>query len=192
MLIGKLLSPIHSLGPGTRAGLWTQGCNKNCKGCISPELKSKNPKKDIPMELLTGILRSGAKRNNCDRLTISGGDPFEQPEELCRLLKEIRKDFKDILVYTGFLYEQIADGSLGEAARESLEYIDVLIDGPYIEEQNVPEAVLRGSKNQRIIYLNPDRRDEYEDYLKQGRQLENFVHNNEVCTVGILNKEETP
>ena len=191
MLIGKLLSPIHSLGPGTRAGLWTQGCNKNCKGCISPELKCKNPKKDIPMELLTGILRSGAKRNNCDGLTISGGDPFEQPEELYRLLKEVRGDFKDILVYTGFLYEQIADGSLGEAAREALEYIDVLIDGPYIEEQNVPEAVLRGSKNQRIIYLNPDRRDEYEDYLKQGRQLENFIHNNEVCTVGILDKETT-
>lgn len=187
MLIGRLLAPIHSLGPGERVGLWTLGCEKNCKGCISPELKERNPKKDIPIPLLVKIIRNSAKANECDGLTISGGDPFEQPESLLSLLKEVREDFQDILVYTGFLYEQIADGSLGAEAKEALTYIDVLIDGPYIEERNQPEAVLRGSDNQRILYLNPVSRALYEPYLKEGRQLENFIHGGDVCTVGIPN-----
>ena len=187
MEIGRLLAPIHSLGPGERIGLWTLGCDKNCKGCISPEFKNPDEKKDIPIQLLVSIIRQTAKINECTGITISGGDPFCQPEELCKLLREIRGDFKDILVYTGYLYEDIAGGKYGDAARDALTCIDVLIDGPYIEEENFCDVILRGSKNQKILIFNPELEEIYKEYMKEGRLLENFTGNGHLYTVGIQN-----
>lgn len=185
MMIGRMLAPVHALGPGSRVALWTIGCSKHCEGCISPELKKRKQEKDISVEFLAQIMREASQKNNCKGLTISGGDPFEQPEELLKLLKVIRKTFEDILVYTGFLYEEIEQGKYGEEAKEALAYIDVLVDGPYIKERNVSDSVLRGSDNQKILFLNPSREKEYMSYLKEGRQLENFHLGNNVITVGI-------
>ncbi len=184
MMTGQLLAPVHTLGPGRRVTLWTQGCSKHCKGCISPELKEKRKETEIPVEFLAEIIRQASVKNKCTGLTISGGDPFEQPDELVKLLKLIRNDFEDILVYTGFVYEQLQDGM----CQEALNYIDVLIDGPYVQEKNIPKAVLRGSENQRMIYLNPVMEEKYRSYLECGRQLENFNLGNRVVTVGIPDK----
>ncbi len=185
MMTARILAPVHSLGPGRRVVLWTQGCGKHCEGCISPELKEKKKEKDIPVEFLAKVILEAAEKNCCEGLTVSGGDPFEQPEELLKLLRSVRNVFREIMVYTGFLYEQIETGQCGEAAKEVLAYIDVLIDGPYMKEKNIPEAVLRGSENQRILYLNPEVEAEYVPYLKEGRRLENFHMGGSVVTVGI-------
>ncbi len=181
MMTGRLLAPVHTLGPGERVVLWTQGCSKHCEGCISPELKERKKETEIPAAFLAEIIRQAAVRNSCSSLTISGGDPFEQPEELLKLLKLVRGDFEDILVYTGFQYEQLKD----RESQEILTYIDVLIDGPYIQEKNVPEAVLRGSENQRILYLNPAMEEKYCSYLNRGRQLESFNVGKGLIMVGI-------
>lgn len=191
MMTGRLLAPVYTLGPGPRVVLWTQGCSKNCKGCITPELQLKKKEKEVPIEFLVEIIRQAALKNQCKGLTISGGDPLEQPEELLKLLKLIRKDFEDIMVYTGFLYEEIANGSLGREAQETLNYIDVLIDGPYVEAQNVSEAVLKGSENQRILYLNPLAEQFYIPYLSQGRLLQNFHQGSNIVTVGIPDRRFT-
>ena len=190
MKVGKMLAPVHSLGPGSRVVLWTQGCKKQCPGCISPEFQCFSEEKEIPVKLLASILKETAARNGTGKLTISGGDPFEQPEELFSLLREIQDDFDDILVYTGYLYEEIKDGSLSLEAEAALAFVDVLIDGPYVESLNVPEAVLRGSENQRILYLNQSKKEEYESYLKEGRRVETFVHDGTVSFVGILDRSE--
>ena len=183
MVIGRVLSPIHSLGPGNRVGLWTQGCSKHCPGCISPELQAPGGK-DIREADLAGLLCQLARVNDCTGLTVSGGDPFEQAEALLRLLRLVRPRFQDILVYTGFTLGELTGG----AERECLQYIDVLIDGPYIRELNHPDCVLRGSANQTIHFLTRERRALYEQYMKKGRVIETFVHNDKTIITGILDE----
>ena len=187
MKVGRLLSPVHSLGPGERIGLWTQGCSRKCEGCISPELQEISGK-DIHEEALSKIIIQVADKNNCDGITISGGDPFEQADALLRLLKHIRNRFKDILVYTGFTLDEIQEGKTGKSGIECLEFIDVLIDGRYHKELNTPDCVLRGSSNQNIYYFNECKRELYTDYMHKGRIVETFEHNNDMIIVGILNE----
>lgn len=189
MKIARMLSPVHSLGPGERVCLWTQGCSRRCPGCISPELQSMSaPEADEA--LLADILLRTAESGNCGGLTVSGGDPFDQPEALLRLLKLVRGGFEDILVYTGYELARIRDGVCGQAGVQCLEYIDVLIDGPYMEERNTPECVLRGSDNQVIHFLDPSLKPVYEGYMEQGRVLETFSHNDTMIITGIPNRRD--
>lgn len=189
MVIGRLLSPVHSLGPGERVCLWTQGCNKKCEGCISPDLQSTQGTK-IGNQQLSQLIIQVAKKASCSGLTISGGDPFEQPDDLLELLRLTREAFSDILVYTGYTLDEIQKGCAGSAGNECLKYIDVLIDGRYVKKLNAPNCVLRGSSNQKIHFLNEGKRTLFVEYMKRGRIIESFVHDNKTIITGILNEEE--
>lgn len=189
MLVARILSPVHSLGPGERVCIWTQGCSKRCKGCISPELQSFSGK-EIDESVLANIIIQVARNNGCNGITISGGDPFEQPQALLKLLKLLHKDFDDILVYTGFELAEIQSGSMGNAAKMCLDFLDVLIDGRYIDELNFRDCALRGSANQKIHFFNKGLTSIYDEYIRQGRILECFVHNQDTIVTGIFNKEE--
>jgi len=189
MLIARILSPVHSLGPGDRVCLWTQGCKKRCKGCISPELQPYSGN-EIDEDVLAKILIQVARKNNCTGITISGGDPLEQSQALLKLLTLLRNEFDDILVYTGFELQDIQDGLVGIEAKKCLDYLDVLIDGKYIDELNYKDCVLRGSSNQNIHFINKGLAPIYAEYMKQGRILESFVHNQNTIVTGIFNKEE--
>jgi len=189
MLIARILSPVHSLGPGDRVCLWTQGCKKRCKGCISPELQPYTGN-EIDEDVLAKILIQVARKNNCTGITISGGDPLEQSQALLKLLTLLRNEFDDILVYTGFELQDIQDGLVGIEAKKCLDYLDVLIDGKYIDELNYKDCVLRGSSNQNIHFINKGLAPIYAEYMKQGRILESFVHNQNTIVTGIFNKEE--
>lgn len=169
--------------------IWTQGCNKRCKGCISPELQPFSGK-EINEHVLGNIIIQVARKSDCKGVTISGGDPFEQPQSLLKLLKLLRREFDDILIYTGFELSEIQTGLLGKDAMTCLDYLDVLIDGKYIDELNFSNCVLRGSSNQKIHFIRKDLAPVYSDYMKQGRILESFVHNQDTIVTGIFNKEE--
>lgn len=190
MLIARILSPVHSLGPGDRVCLWTQGCKKRCKGCISPELQPYSGN-EIDEVILAKILIQVARKNNCTGITISGGDPLEQSQALLKLLPLLRTEFDDILVYTGFEFPDIQNGLAGIEAKKCLNYLDVLIDGKYIDELNFKDCVLRGSSNQNIHFINEGLAPIYVKYMKQGRILESFVHNQNMIVTGIFNKEES-
>ncbi len=187
MIVARILSPVNSLGPGNRVGIWTQGCKKRCKECMSPELQ---PFTGTETEegLLSDMLNKIAEKNNCKGITISGGEPFEQTPALLKLLKLLRNNFEDVLVYTGFELLNIQNGLHGEAARLCLSYIDVLIDGEYVDELNSGDCVLRGSSNQKIHFFNKKLFPSYEEYMKKGRILQSFVHDKETIVTGIKNK----
>ena len=184
-----MISPVHSLGPGERVCLWLQGCRRDCPGCISPEMRP-DAGPEAPVELLADILTGTARRGSCEGLTISGGEPFLQAPGLLQLLALVRDGFRDILVYTGYTLEELRGGACGPAGRDCLAYIDVLIDGPYLQERNRPDCVLRGSENQIIHYLNPGLAGRYKAYLTQGRMLESFSHNRDVVLTGIWNRRD--
>lgn len=189
MLISRILSPVHSLGPGERICIWTQGCSKRCKGCISPELRPFKGS-EVDEHALAAIIVQIAHKGGCRGITISGGDPFEQADSLLKLLKLLRNEFDDILVYTGFELADIQGGLVGASAKMCLEYLDVLIDGKYIDELNHEDCVLRGSHNQEIHFFKEKLAPVYAEYMKRGRILESFVHNQDTIVTGIFNKEE--
>jgi len=149
-----MLINIHSLiknsrvnGPGDRFVIWTQGCRKMCKNCYNPETWSHYKNNLIPIE---NILES-IKNSSATGVTISGGDPFEQPMEIFSLLEKISLlDLKDgVIVFTGYTLEEIKKDPQLESC---LKYIDVLIDGRYIDEKRISSG-LAGSSNQEFYFL---------------------------------------
>ena len=114
------------------------------------------------------------------RFTITGGDPFFQPDALELILPYLYSISRDILVYTGYLYEDIK-----EKYRELFQYIGVLVDGKYIETEN-KGAVLRGSENQRIIFVDDSLRILYQMYMSEERSMiQNFTTADGIISVGI-------
>ena len=134
-------------GPGDRFVIWTQGCRKMCKNCYNPETWSHYRNNLIDIDLLVEEI----KNSSISGVTISGGDPFEQPEELFYLLREIKQlDLSDgVIVFSGYTMDEIR---VREELRKSLDYIDVLIDGLYIDEKRITNG-LAGSSNQEFHFL---------------------------------------
>ena len=134
-------------GPGSRFVIWTQGCRKMCKNCYNPETWSHYRNNLIDIDLLVEEI----KNSSISGVTISGGDPFEQPEELFYLLGEIKQlDLSDgVIVFSGYTIDEIR---VREELRKSLDYIDVLIDGLYIDEKRITNG-LAGSSNQEFHFL---------------------------------------
>ena len=147
-------------GTGIRVVLWVSGCSLHCKGCQNPSTWDFN----------SGMLFDEAAKNELFKaldkpyiqgLTISGGHALE-PENFefaLNLVKEVKERFptKDIWLYTGYLYEELYYKRISRI----LLYTDILVDGPYIEEQRDITLKFRGSKNQRLIDIK--------ETLKQGK-----------------------
>lgn len=133
-------------GPGVRAVVWVQGCSLGCPGCFNPDTHAPGaeatPVRDV-VRWITG-------QAGIDGLTVSGGEPFEQPDGLLALVRAVRADTDlSILVFSGYTIDEIRDQALGPAI---LDHIDVLIDGRYRAGERVATA-MRGSANQSIHCL---------------------------------------
>ncbi|URN01597.1 radical SAM protein [Actinomadura madurae] len=131
---------MTTLGPGTRAGIWTQGCTLHCRGCLSRDTWEADPGKAVPVEAVLGWLASLPEP--VDGVTVSGGEPFQQPAALAALLRGIRawRDARghetialDILVYSGYVYSRL---SRTTEMREILDLCDAVITGPYVDRLN--------------------------------------------------------
>ncbi len=143
---GYCLSRVN--GPGLRFVLWTQGCSKGCKNCFNPETWSYEVYKEFSPKQIFDLIKS----YEIDGVTISGGDPLEQEIELLELLfllKEIKLP-KGIILFSGFSRNEIRENPIRE---KCLRYIDVLIDGRYIDEFKT-ESSLRGSSNQEFYFFS--------------------------------------
>lgn len=185
MNIARLLYPVRVLGPGNRMGIWFAGCTHGCRGCSNPELWQMQKKYETTAEHILEIVRSVAASSPIDGFTITGGDPFLQKDALRILLPKLAEISEDILVYTGFDYEEINTGE----NRDILDFITVLIDGKYIEERN-NNCFLRGSDNQRIHILQKNLEKFYLNYLSSGwNQIQNFRTSDGFISVGIHNPD---
>ena len=177
MYVSRILYPVEVLGPGKRIGIWMQGCEHHCPDCSNPELWNQNESCHTDAEHVIRLIRLIASEHQVDGFTITGGDPFYQPDALRQLFPLLKEISDDILVYTGYMYEDVP--------RDILQHIAVLIDGKYIEERNHGE-VLRGSDNQRIIILQEKYRSLYETYTDSPRsRIQNFTTRDGIISVGI-------
>lgn len=90
-------------------------------------------------------------QTNDEDVTFTGGDPIYQARALVPLLRMLKDAGRDIWLYTGYTFQELASGKAGDHVLEALEYIDTLVDGPFIKNLRDHRLLFRGSSNQRII-----------------------------------------
>ncbi|MBR1458124.1 MAG: radical SAM protein [Oscillospiraceae bacterium] len=180
MRTAMLWYPVRTLGYGERLGVWVQGCSRHCEGCISPTFRDANQGTLLtPEEILSRIPEHAIP----DGLTVSGGEPFEQPEELLALVQLFRERYADgdILVFSGYTLAQLREMQC-PAVSETLERISVLVDGAYHPEKNSGVG-LRGSDNQQIHVFRHARR--YADAENAPRRLQGVLMEDRLWLIGI-------
>ncbi len=141
-------------GPGVRVSLFVSGCTHQCPGCFNQVAWDFEYGELFTQETVDSILAMLAPPY-IRGLTLLGGEPFEPQNQsaIVELLRQVRKTYpeKSIWAFSGYLFDRdITSGRLGDTA-EYLSYLDVLVDGPFIESQKDLSLRFRGSRNQRLI-----------------------------------------
>lgn len=184
MLISRLHHPVKALGYGTRAGVWVQGCGIGCPGCVATDTWPVLADRDVPVGRLVGWLRE--RPGAVDGVTISGGEPTDQPEDLRQLLTRCREvaaergEIWDLLVYSG--------RSTAAAWRRCpwlAQLADAVVTGPFRVDRPSADP-LRGSANQQVVTLTPVGMQRYgPDAERLVRRMDVVVDNGNVLMVGI-------
>jgi len=136
-------------GEGLRTVVFVSGCSHNCPGCHNEDMQSHEYGEEIEVEELFAKI----KENIIVRgVTFSGGEPMDQAEALSALAEKIKSIGLNLWCYTGYIYEDILESG-DDHKLKLLSYLDVLVDGPYVEELKEDAKKYTGSSNQRIIKL---------------------------------------
>ena len=160
-----ITAPDINNGTGIRITLWVSGCTHHCKGCHNQWTWNYYIGKYFignEKEILDK-LSNWLSRDYVEGLTLSGGDPLDQDNdglcELNQIIEWVRNNYptKNIWLYTGYTKEEI-DNSENYMMQRVASAVDVIVDGPFIEEKRSFDCPFRGSSNQRIIY-NGERKD---------------------------------
>ena len=154
-------------GPGIRYVIFTQGCPHHCLGCHNPETHDFTGGREADVEEILQAIRENPLAAGA---TFSGGEPFVQAEALLQIAEEVKQMGKHLMVYTGYLYEELLRMERPGVQR-LLQLADILVDGPFVLQERDLTLTYRGSGNQRVIDLGKTReagevvlyRSEYED-----------------------------
>lgn len=170
-------------GPGVRISLFVSGCTHHCKGCFNEVAWDFDYGEPFTQQTIRTILDM-MKPGYIKGLTLLGGEPFEPENQgpIVELLRQVKKAYpqKSIWAFSGYLYEKITSHTLGDWAvtQEFLSYLDVLVDGPFVEEKKNLALRFRGSENQRLIdmpaTLASGRIVLWEDWQTEGKGLKEW------------------
>lgn len=150
----KIVEDTTVDGPGFRTTVYAAGCPNACPGCHNPQSWDIGAGQMMSTEDIMEVIRADEFAD----VTFSGGDPMFQPEGFADLAKAIKNETgKNIWCYTGYKFENLCRN---HRQAELLQWIDVLVDGPYIEAQRDRDVLFRGSRNQRLIDVQASLRNE--------------------------------
>lgn len=189
--LAKTHYPVTVLGPGRRIGIWVQGCSIGCHGCVAQDTWETDSSYEVPVEVVLNWCRE-VSGGEVDGVTISGGEPFEQPDALNALLEGFR-DWNaerrnagsgriDLLCYSGLPLR-----TLQRDHADLLAGLDAVIPEPYIARAPRPGA-WRGSANQPLVALTELGRQRYPtdaDIETGGPSIQVSVENDRVWMIGI-------
>ncbi len=143
-------------GPGVRVSLFVSGCTHHCKGCFNEvawDFQYGEPFTEETEDIILKMLAPAHVKG----LTLLGGEPFEPQNQpaIVALLRKVKAAYPDksIWAFSGYLFDTIISGKLGDTS-EYLSYLDVLVDGPFVEEKKNLSLRFRGSENQRLINVS--------------------------------------
>jgi len=187
--INKAHFPVTVLGPGKRLGIWLQGCSIGCKGCVSQDTWKRDPGRDMTVAQLLDWCRITAA-GGFDGVTISGGEPFDQPLALAALLDGLIRwrtgsllDF-DILCYSGYPLH-----TLKKNHAQLLAKLDALIPEPYVDAKPLTH-LWRGSSNQPLLPISERGHRTYTPYLnspadRANKSIQTMLDGGRIWYVGI-------
>lgn len=142
-------------GPGVRVSIFMQGCSFNCKNCFNPETHNFSGGKEFTEETINHIIDL-CNNENIEGLSILGGEPMHplNIDGTLKLAKMFKKTYpeKNIWAWTGFLFENLKE-------KEVMKYIDVLVDGQYVDELHNPTLKWKGSSNQKVVDVQKSLKD---------------------------------
>ena len=189
MLLRLMYFPVEVLGPGRRVGIWFQGCSIGCEGCIAPENRPFDPIFSTTLEDVEDRLRCFLEKNVAiDGVTISGGEPFDQPAALASLVERCRRmGLDDILVYSGYHKDHLL-----QKYPETTPSLTALVDGPFVRG-DLTEAAWKGSANQTLTVFDPLYAEKYALWSAQGKgALQVARDEGEIYLLGIPRQQDVP
>lgn len=161
----------ESEGPGKRLAIWVQGCERRCPGCCNLDMQDIRKNIIVDTDDLIGLIKKSMNTDEIEGLSFIGGEPILQAEGLSIVAKWAKSEGLTILVFTGYLMKELRVLA-NDSVDELLRYTDLLIDGPFIQEQYDNERDWIGSSNQKLHFLS--------DVYKQGIEYERQQHKMEV------------
>ena len=182
--LARMYYPVKVLGPGNRIGIWMNGCDRDCAGCISPELQKYDRSREMDVEEIIQMI--GQIKAPVDGFTISGGEPFYHPEALQALVRALARIHDDILIFTGYTIEELRARN-DDSVNDVLSTCAALIDGPYVRELN-DGIGLKGSSNQRCWIFKYQ--EKYAGIEAEPRALQTVVYGKGLLTIGIPQGEK--
>jgi anaerobic ribonucleoside-triphosphate reductase activating protein len=160
--LARVHFPVTTLGPGRRLGIWLQGCGIGCPGCMSRDTWAAGGGNLVAVDDLLAWC-AGRDRARVTGVTITGGEPSEQPGALAALVAGLARLGErhgwDLLCYTG-----VEEDEFARRCPEAYATVDALVTGPYLVARPT-DLIWRGSANQRLVPLTPRGHDRYKSYL---------------------------
>ncbi|WP_291208725.1 4Fe-4S cluster-binding domain-containing protein [Hyphomonas sp.] len=183
VFVSRLHFPVTALGPGQRIGLWFQGCSIGCAGCVSVDTWSRTEVTPTSLKALQ-LQLAGLLGRAPDGITISGGEPFEQPEALAAIVDFLREETRrlprfDILIYSGMPLKRVR-----RFFPDILSKADAVIAEPYVRERGEGDA-LRGSANQILVPLSDTGALKYCDVAAWPRSMQISIESTTVSLIGV-------
>ena len=147
-----------TLGPRVRTSIYLSGCNLHCKGCFNYEAWDFNSGELVTEEIINQLIKS-IEPEFIQGISILGGEPLDakNQETTLKIIKAVKKaygDTKDIWIWTGY----VVDKNLPQTSstKQILHNVDVIVDGPFIIEEQDVTLPYAGSKNQRVLHRGKD------------------------------------
>jgi len=178
LALSRIHHPVTTLGYGCRVGIWFQGCSIHCKGCIVPDTWRATSRHRVKLEWVQKAVVPLLARS--DGVTISGGEPFDQPEALMELLRWIDKAMDgDVLLYSGY-----QEPELRSRYPEAFDLVDVMVLNPF--KENLPDTrPFIGSSNQRLLLLTALARKRYRQLEEMPRGFTVDFQKDEILMAGV-------
>ncbi len=150
LFVHYLLPRSFANGPGARFVIWTQGCSLGCPGCFNPETHANTQVTGMACRIDELMARICEAASNIEGITISGGEPLEQPDALQELLKRVRTQTNlGVILFSGF---SMAEIQAVPSRMGVLNHVDALLAGRYEARYRIATA-LRGSLNKQLVLL---------------------------------------
>lgn len=183
--LNRIQYPVYNLGPGTRIGIWVQGCSLKCRGCVSPSLWTSQNGKQIDIEYL--VKQISAVQDCFDGITISGGEPFDQYQALIVFSAFIKKKTGlNIYSFSGYTLKELTKKFPDQLF---MTYLDYLLDGRYMQKKHSNRND-RGSINQNLYKFENKRFFLQKDFFTSKRWSVNVSKDNQVFMSGIPRKND--
>lgn len=169
--LASIRTCTESEGPGKRLAIWVQGCEKRCLGCCNVDMQEIRKNIIVDTEGLIELIQKSMFSDEIEGLSFIGGEPMLQAEGLSEIAKWAHSVGLTVLVFTGYLYEELIELN-NRSVDNLLSNIDLLVDGPFIQELYDNERDWIGSQNQKIHFLT--------NAYKSGVEFEKHEHQMEV------------